>query len=123
MNAKEGHTTDAIGFAQAQRQHEDGALELALGGDGPDPVRLRNAIVLFEEALGFFTEAAHPLPWARTLVDMAYARWQLPGSSRLNELTVARECLDRALHVLTEAATPKEWADAQNTLGLLLILL
>ncbi len=119
MEAKNDHTADATGLAQAQRQYEDGALELALGGDGPDPVRLRKAIALFEEALGFFAEAAHPLPWARTLVDMAYALWQLPGGTRLNELTAAKKCLDQALRVLTEAATPKEWADAQNTLGLL----
>ena len=104
----------------AEHRYRLAAVELALADNGSDPSRLRKAIAFFEEALTVFTEAAHPLQWARTLSDLAYARWQLPGGNRTSVLTVAQEEINRVLRLLTEAAMPTEWADAQNTLGLIL---
>ena len=104
----------------AERRYQDGTEELALGSDGPDPRRLRKAIACFEEALTVYTVTTHPQPWARVLLDLAYARWRLPGGNRAAELTAALDGVQRALHVFTESATPQDWAEAQNTLGLLL---
>ena len=104
----------------AERQYRAGAKELALGSDGRDLRRLRKAIAYFEEALTVYTETAHPQPWARALLDLAYARWRLPGGNRAAGLGAARESVRCALRVFTEAGTPPEWADAQNTLGIIL---
>jgi tetratricopeptide (TPR) repeat protein len=81
-------------------------------------LNLELGITAYEQALTVTTQAAMPIEWATTTMNLATAYSDRIKGDRAENIEQAIAAYQQALTVMTQAAMPFEWAQTTNNLAL-----